>query len=148
MAISNAVTNSFRKDLLQGLHNFTTSTGNAFKMALYTNLANLDATVASWAAGTPANEHAATGTYVQGGKALVIETASPGGTTGAVWGDFVDLTWAASTITAAGALIYNTTSSNKSVVTLTFGGDKISSAGDFTVQFPPADASNAIIRIA
>jgi hypothetical protein len=145
----NFVCTSFKTDLLGGKHNFTSTTGNAFKMALYTNTATLDATTAAY---TASGEHGATGTYTATGKALVLETSPahprvPSGVTAVA--DFQDLTWATSTINAYGALIYNDTQAGKnSVVVLDFLGLKASSSGDFVVQFPVADATNAIIRIA
>lgn len=145
MAITTAMCTSFKGEVLGGQHNFTTGSGHAFKMALYTSAATLDATTTVY---TATNEHAATGTYVAGGKALVIDASSPASGSATGWADFVDLVWATSTLTARGALIYNTTSANKAVCPLDFGADKISSAGDFTVQFPAAAAGTAIIRIA
>ena len=144
MTITQAVCNSFKQELLGAQHNFTTSTGHSFKMALYPSASTLDATNTVY---TATGEHASTGTYVAGGKALVIDSGSPGLTSGTGWADFFDLTWASSTITAGGAMIYNTSSSNKACVVLSFGGDKSSSAGDFTVVFP-ATGATAIIRIA
>jgi hypothetical protein len=142
----NFVTTSFKVDLLNARHNFAVA-GNSFKLALYTNSATLTAATTAY---TATGEHAATGTYVAGGKALTNIAPSAIGTTAIC--DFTDLTWAASTITARGALIYNDTITtpvaDASVVVLDFGSDKISSAGDFTVVFPAADATNAIIRIA
>mgnify|MGYP003630904683 CR=1 FL=1 len=144
MAITQAMTTSFKQQLLEGGHNFKTSGagGNAFNIALYTSSATLDASTTGY---TTANEATGTG-YTAAGNVLVNVTPTTGGTTAFV--DFRDTTWSTSTITARGAMIYNSTQSNKSVAVLDFGGDKSSSAGDFTIQFPTADASNAIIRIA
>jgi hypothetical protein len=147
----NFVATSFKTDLLGGKHNFTSTTGNAFKMALYTNTATLTAATTDYTSSTT-GEHPATGTYTTTGKALVLETSPahprvPSGTTAVA--DFQDLTWATSTINAYGALIYNDTQAGKNaVVILDFLGLKASSSGDFVVQFPVADATNAIIRIA
>ena len=127
---------------MTGTHNFTNSSGNAFKLALYTSSATLGAATTAFSA---TNEVSGTG-YTSGGGALTNVTPTSSGTT--AFTDFADLTFSSSTITANGALIYNSTNSNKAVCVLAFGGDKTSTNGDFTIQFPTADASNAIIRIA
>ena len=134
MAITQAMCSSFKQELLVGTHNFTASSGNAFKIALFTSSASLSATTTAYSSG-----------YDAGGKALAPVTPALSGTTALV--DFADITWASSSITARGALIYNDTNSDKAVIVLDFGSNKTSSSGDFTVQFPAADASNAIIRI-
>mgnify|MGYP001546666177 CR=1 FL=1 len=155
MAITQAVCTSFKQELLQGIHNFTngsgggttttTGTGNAFKLALYTSSATLDATTTAY---TVTNEVSGTG-YSAGGGALTNVTPTTSGTTALT--DFADLTFSSATITARGALIYNSSTTagtaDRAVLVLDFGGDKTSTAGDFTIQFPTADASNAIIRI-
>ena len=142
MAISTAMCTSFKQELLVGTHNFTASSGNTFKLALYTSSASLGADTTAY---TTSNEVSGTG-YTAAGAALTSVTPTTSGTT--AFCDFADLTFSSSTITANGALIYNDTQSDKAVCTLAFGGDKTSTAGDFTIQFPTADASNAIIRIA
>ena len=142
MAISQAMCTSFKVELLTGTHNFTNSSGNAFKLALYTSSATLGAATTAFSA---TNEVSGTG-YSSGGGALTNVTPTSSGTT--AFTDFADLTFSSSTITANGALIYNSTNSNKAVCVLAFGGDKSSTNGDFTIQFPTPDASNAIIRIA
>ena len=147
MAITQAMCTSFKQELLQAKHDFTTSTGHSFKLALYTSSATLGATTTDYSA---TNEVSGTG-YSAGGGALTNVTPTTSGTT--AFTDFDDLTFSTATITANGALIYNTTTgggsgTTDSVVVLAFGGDKTSTAGDFTIQFPTADASNAIIRIA
>jgi hypothetical protein len=147
MAISQAMCTSFKQELLQGQHDFTASTGHTFKLALYTSSATLDATTTDYSV---TNEVSGTG-YTAGGGTLTNVTPTTSGTT--AFTDFADLTFSSATITANGALIYNTTTgggsgTTDSVVVLAFGGDKTSTAGDFTIQFPTADASNAIIRIA
>ena len=142
MAISQAMCTSFKVELMTGTHNFTNSSGNAFKLALYTSSATLGAATTAFSA---TNEVSGTG-YTSGGGALTNVTPTSSGTT--AFTDFADLTFSSSTITANGALIYNSTNSNKAVCVLAFGGDKSSTNGDFTIQFPTADASNAIIRIA
>ena len=143
MAISNAMCTSFKQELMQALHNFTTSTGNTFKIALYTSSATLGATTTAYSS---TNEVANGNGYTTGGNTLTNVTPTISGTT--AFTDFADTTWTASTITANGALIYNSTNSNRAVCALAFGGDFSSSNGNFTVVFPTADASNAIIRIA
>jgi len=143
MAITQAMCTSFKKELMTGTHDFTTSTGNTFKLALYTSAATLGATTTAYSA---TNEASGTG-YSAGGGTLTNVTPTTSGTTALT--DFADLTFSSATITANGALIYNDTAAgDPSVVVLAFGGDKTSTAGDFTIQFPTADASNAIIRIA
>lgn len=141
MAIVQAMTTSFKVELLRGTHDFRT-TGDAFKIALYTSAATLDATTTAYSA---TNEVSGTG-YTAGGNNLTEVNPTSSGTT--AFTDFADSTWTTSTITARGALIYNSTESNAAVAVLDFGSDKSSSAGDFTIVFPAADASNAIIRIA
>jgi len=148
MAITQAMCTSFKVDLLNGIHAFGTTvaragtTADTMYMALYTSSATLGATTTAY---TATNEVSGTG-YSAGGQALTAVAPTSSGTTAYL--DFDDETWTSSTITARGALIYNSTQSNKSVAVLDFGADKTSTAGDFTVVFPTADASNAIIRIA
>jgi len=142
MAISQAMCTSFKVELMTATHNFTTSSGNTFKIALYTSSATLDAATTAY---TTSNEVVGTG-YTAGGNTLTNVTPTSSGTT--AFTDFADTTWSTATITARGALIYNSSASNKSVCVLDFGSDKTSTAGNFTIVFPTADASNAIIRIA
>jgi len=142
MAITQAMPTSFKQEILVGTHNFTTSTGDTFKIALYTSSATLGAGTTAYSA---TNEVFGTG-YVAGGNTLTSVTPTTSGTTALV--DFADTSWSNASFTARGALIYNSSKSNKAVAVLDFGGDKTVSAGTFTVQFPTADASNAIIRIA
>jgi hypothetical protein len=143
MAITQAMCTSFKQELLQAKHDFTNGTGNTFKLALYTSSATLGASTTAYSA---TNEASGTG-YSAGGSALTNVTPTTSGTTALT--DFADLTFSTATITARGALIYNDTQAgDPSVVVLDFGSDKSSSAGDFTITFPTADASNAIIRIA
>ena len=144
MAITQAMCTSFKKELLEGTHNFKNSGGSTFKLALFTSSASLDASTTAY--GT-SNEVSSSGTnYTAGGNTLTRVDPSTSGTTALT--DFADLTFSTATITANGALIYNSSASDKAVIVLAFGGDKTSTAGDFTIQFPTADASNAIIRIA
>ena len=142
MSITSALCTSFKQEILVGTHNFTATSGNSFKLALYTSSATLNASTTAY---TTSNEVSGTG-YTATGAALTSVTPTTSGTT--AFCDFADLTFSSSTITANGALIYNDTQADKAVCTLAFGGDKTSTAGDFTIQFPTADASNAIIRIA
>jgi VCBS repeat-containing protein len=142
MAISQALCTSFKVELMTGTHNFTTSTGNTFKLALYTSSATLGATTTAYSA---TNEASGTG-YSAGGSALTNVTPTSTGTT--AFTDFADLTFSTVTITANGCLIYNSSASNKAVAVLAFGADKTATAGNFTIVFPAADATNAIIRIA
>jgi hypothetical protein len=150
MAISQAMCTSFKVELLSGGHNFNTTnvarsanTADTFKIALYTSSATLDATTTAYSA---TNETSGTG-YGAGGNTLTI-AQTPTSTSTTAWLDFGDSTWSSSTITANGALIYNDTNSDTAVAVLAFGGDKTSTNGDFTIIFPTADSSNAIIRIA
>ena len=146
MAITQAMTTSFKAQLLLGVHDFRPSgdTGaDTFKLALYTSSATLDSTTTVY---STTNEVATGGGYTAGGNTLTTVAPTSSGTTAFL--DFNDTTWSSSTITANGALIYNSTQSNKAVAVLAFGSDKSSSGGNFTIQFPVADASNAILRIA
>ena len=146
MAITQAMCTSFKQELLEGKHNFLAS-GHTFKLALFTSSATLGASTTDY---STTNEVSGTG-YSAGGSALTSVNPTTSGTTAI--SDFNDLTFSTATITANGAIIYNTTTGGGSgttdaVVVLAFGGDKTSTAGDFTIQFPTADASNAITRIA
>ena len=150
MAISQAMCTSFKVELLSGGHNFNTTnvartvnTQDTFKIALFTSAATLDATTTAY---STSDEATGTG-YTAGGNTLTV-SAVPTSTGTTAFLDFTDTTWSTATVTVRGALIYNSTNSDTSVAVLDFGGDKTSTAGDFTIQFPTADASNAIIRIA
>jgi hypothetical protein len=149
MPITQALATSFKVEILNAIHAFGTTvtrgatTPDTFKIALYTSSANLDATTTVY---STSNEVPSTGNYSAGGNTLTTIAPTSSGTTAFL--DFNDTTWASSTITANGALIYNSTQSNRAVAVLAFGSDKSSSGGNFTIQFPTADASNAIIRIA
>lgn len=147
MAITSAVCTSFKKELLERKHDFNASAGHTFKIALFTSAATLGASTTNY---TTTNEVVGTG-YTAGGVTLTNIDPTSSGTTAFI--DFNDATWASSTITAAGALIYNTTTdggtgTTNAVAVISFGGDKTSTNGDFVVQFPTADATNAIVRIA
>jgi len=142
MAITQAMCTSFKKEILEGVHNFLLSGGDTFKIALFTSSASLDATTTAYAT---TNEVSGAG-YSAGGNTLTRIDPATSGTT--AFTDFANTTWSSATITARGAVIYNSTDSDKAVAVLDFGSDKSSSTGDFTIQFPTADASSAIIRIA
>ena len=141
MSISTAFCTSFKRELMQGLHDFDNPGGNTFKIALYTSSATLGASTTAYSA---TDEVSGTG-YTAGGNTLTAVTPTTSGTT--AYTDFADTTWSNATITANGALIYNANSSNASCVVLAFGSDKTSSNGDFTIVFPTANATDAIIRI-
>lgn len=146
MAIgSSAVCTSFKQEVLVGTHNFTASSGNTFKIALYTNSASISASTTAYTASGETSNTAGSA-YTAGGENLTSVTPTTSGTT--AFCDFSDVSWTTASFTAYGALIYNSSQSNKAVCVLNFGGDKTSSAGTFTIQFPTADASNAIIRLA
>ena len=142
MAITSTLTTSFKVELLKGNHNFTNSSGDTYKLALYTSSATLGATTTSF---TTTGQASGTG-YSTGGGTLTNVTPTSTGTTAVT--DFSDLTFGTATITARGCMIYNSSDSNKSVATIDFGGDKTATAGDFTIVFPAKAASTAIIRIA
>ena len=127
---------------MKGNHNFTNSSGDTYKLALYTSSATLGATTTSF---TTTGQASGTG-YTTGGGTLTNVTPTSTGTTAVT--DFADLTFGTATITARGCMIYNSSDSNKSVASIDFGGDKTSTAGDFTIVFPAKAASTAIIRIA
>jgi predicted enzyme related to lactoylglutathione lyase len=144
MAITQTLTTSFKVQLLSGAQDFNTGTTKVYKIALYTSSATLDATTTTYS-GT-SNEVANGGGYTTGGKTLTVsQIPTSTGTTAFI--DFSDVTWTAATITARGALIYNSTD-DTTVGVLNFGSDKISTDGDFTIIFPAATATDAIIRIA
>jgi hypothetical protein len=139
----NFLCTSFKVELLESVHNFTTGTGDTYKLALYDNSAAFTAATTAY---TVTNEVSGTG-YSAGGGTLTNVTPTSSGTTAFI--DFADLTFSTATITAYGALIYNSSAAgNPAVCILDFGGAKTSTAGDFTIVFPTADASNAIVRIA
>jgi len=139
MAISQALCSSFKSELLGGTHDLDT---DVIKIALFTSSATLGASTTAY---STTNEVSGTG-YTAGGNTLASAAISLDGTTAIV--DFADTTWSSATITANGALIYNSSKADRAIAVLAFGGDKTSTNGDFTIQFPAADASNAIIRIA
>jgi hypothetical protein len=143
MAITQAMVTSFKVQILGGDFDFSSGTADTFKIALFTSAATLGATTTAY---STSNE--VTGTnYVAGGNTLTIsQVPTSTGTTAFL--DFADTTWSTATITARGALIYKSGGGDPAIAVLDFGSDKTSTAGDFTIVFPAADASNAIIRIA
>lgn len=143
----NAMCTSFKQELLQAKHDFTNSTGHTFKLALYDNNASFTAATTDY---TATNEVSDSGSYSAGGGTLTNVSPTTSSTT--AFCDFADLTFTSATITARGALIYNTTTgggsgTTDSIVVLDFGSDKASTAGDFQIVMPTADAATAIIRI-
>ena len=149
MAITtNAICNSFKKQLIAGEHDFDSAGGDTFKLAMYTNSATLGASTTNYAT---TNEVSSPSGYSAGGKALVNQGVKV--SSGVAITDFADLSFTGVTLTARGALIYNTTTdggtnTTEAVAVLDFGGDKTATSGTFTIQFPTANASSAILRIA
>lgn len=140
----NFMCTSFKVELMRAVHNFTASTGNTFKLAMYDNTPSFNASTTAY---TATNEVPASGTYSAGGGTLTNVTPTSSSTT--AFTDFADLSFTSATITAYGALIYNDSAAgDPTVCVLDFGGAKTSTNGTFTIIFPTADASNAIIRIA
>jgi hypothetical protein len=146
MAITSAICNSFKTEVLQAVHNFTATTGNTFNLALYTSSATLDKTTTAYSA-TNEITNTSGSAYVAKGKALTSVTPALSGDTACC--DFADVSWTSASFTANGCLIFNDSAAgDPAVCAIAFGGDKTVSSGTFTIQFPVADASNAIIRIA
>ena len=149
MAITQAVCNTFKRDLLKGFHDFA-SGGSTFKIALFTSSASLGASTEDYSTSNEITNTSGTA-YTAGGAALTNVTPTSSSTT--AYTDFDDVSWTSASFTANGALIYNTTTGTGSgttdaVCAIAFGGDKTATSGTFTIQFPTADASNAILRIA
>ena len=142
MAISQAMCSSFKTQLLTGTHNFTNSSGNVFKMALYTSSATLSAATTAY---TSSNEVTSTNYTAKGGTLTNVTPSNGSGTV--AFTSFSTLTFSTVTFTARGALIHNTSASDKAVCVLDFGADKTATAGNFTITFPTNDASTAVIRI-
>jgi len=145
MAITSAICNSFKQEILVGTHNFTASSGNAFKLALYTSSATLNKSTTAYAS-TNEISNTSGSAYSAGGKTIVSVTPALSGDTACC--DFADISFTSASFTANGCLIYNDTQADKAVCVVAFGSDKTVSSGTFTIQFPAADASNAIVRIA
>jgi len=145
MTISSAICNSFKQELLVGTHNFTASSGDTFKIALYTSSASLGAGTTAYSTSEEIT-NASGSAYTAGGKVITSVTPALDGSTACC--DFADVSFTSASFTANGCLIYNDDQSDKACAVVAFGGDKTVSSGTFTIQFPAADASNAIIRIA
>ena len=146
MAITSAVCTSFKVELLKGVHNFTATTGNTFKIALYTSDATLGASTTAFSSSNEITNSSGTA-YTSGGATLTSVTPVASSTTAVC--DFNDVSYTSASFTANGALIYNDSASgDPACVVVAFGGDKTVSSGTFTIQFPTADATNAIIRLA
>ena len=150
MAITSAVCTSFKVELLKGEHNFTASTGDTFKIALFTSSATLGASTTDYSTSNEITNTSGTA-YTAGGASLTSVTPTSSGTT--AYCDFADVSWTSASFTANGCLIYNTTtgtgsSTTDAICAVAFGGDETVSSGTFTIQFPTADASDAILRIA
>jgi hypothetical protein len=144
MAIVQAVANSFKKEILEGIHDLE-SGGDTFKLALYEDTANLSAATTAYPGDSTGDQVSDSGQYVQGGGVLTSQQTSLD--TGVAIVDFADLSFTGVTLTAQGALIYNTSESNKAVAVLNFGGNKTATAGTFTIQFPDFNSTSAILRI-
>jgi hypothetical protein len=144
MAITQAVANSFKKELLEGKHDFQVTGGDVFKLALYSSTATLNSATTAY---TSTNEVPASGQYTAGGGTLVKPNPSTSVASGVAIVDFNDLSFTGVTLTARGALIYNTSTSNAAVAVLDFTADKTATSGTFTIQFPAFTTSAAILRI-
>ena len=145
MAITSAICTSFKVELLKGVHDFTATTGDTFKIALFTSSATLGAGTTAFATTNEITNSSGTA-YTSGGATLTSVTPTSDSTTAVC--DFSDVSFTSASFTANGALIYNSSESNKAVASIAFGSDKTVTSGTFTIQFPTADATNAIIRIA
>jgi hypothetical protein len=144
MPITQAMTDSFKVQILSGQQNLVSGASPVYKVALYTSAATLGNATAAY---TTLNEMSSSGSnYTAGGNTLVVST-SPTSTGNVAFMSFANSSWTNANITSAGALIYNSTA-NTSVAVLSFGGDKTATNGTFTLIFPTADANNAILRIA
>jgi hypothetical protein len=146
MAISSAICNTFKKEILTAVHNFTASSGNTFNLALYTSSASMGASTTAYSTSNEITNTSGSA-YSAKGKALTSVTPVLDGSTAVC--DFANISWTSASFTANGCLIFNDTASgDPGVCVVAFGGDKTVSSGTFTIQFPAADASNAIVRIA
>ena len=145
MAITSAICTSFKQEILVGTHNFTATSGNTFKIALFTSSASLGASTTAYSTSNEITNSSGTA-YTAGGATLTSVTPTTSGTTALC--DFADVSYTSASFTANGALIYNSSASDKAVCAIAFGSDKTVTSGTFTIQFPTADATNAIIRLA
>jgi hypothetical protein len=145
MAITSAICTSFKVELLKGVHDFTATTGDTFKIALYDSDATLGASTTAFSTSEEITNTSGTA-YTSGGATLTSVTPVASSTTAVC--DFADVSYSSASFTANGALIYNSSDSNAAVCAIAFGSDKTATNGTFTIQFPTADATNAIIRLA
>ena len=145
MAITSAVCTSFKVELLKGVHDFTATTGDTYKIALYDSDATLGAGTTAFSTSEEITNTSGSA-YTSGGATLTSVTPVADSTTAVC--DFADVSFSSASFTANGALIYNSSESNKAVAAIAFGSDKTATNGTFTIQFPTADATNAIIRLA
>ena len=145
MAITSAICTSFKVELLKGVHDFTATTGDTYKIALYDSDATLGAGTTAFSTSEEITNTSGSA-YTSGGATLTSVTPVADSTTAVC--DFADVSFSSASFTANGALIYNSSESNKAVAAIAFGSDKTATNGTFTIQFPAADASNAIIRLA
>ena len=145
MAITSAICTSFKQEILVGTHNFTATSGDTFKIALFTSDASLGAGTTAYSTSNEITNSSGTA-YTAGGATLTSVTPTTDGTTAVC--DFADVSFSSASFTANGCLIYNDSQSDKACAVVAFGSDKTVTSGTFTIQFPTADASNAIIRIA
>jgi hypothetical protein len=145
MAITSAICTSFKVELLKGVHNFTVTSGDTFKIALYDSDATLGASTTAFSTSEEITNTSGTA-YTSGGATLTSVTPVASSTTAVC--DFADVSYSSASFTANGALIYNSSDSNAAVCAIAFGSDKTATNGTFTIQFPTADATNAIIRLA
>ena len=146
MAITSAVCNSFKVEVLQAEHNFTASSGNTFNLALYTSSATLNKSTTAYSS---SNEITNTSGSAYSAKGKALTSVTPALSTDTACCDFADVSWTSASFTANGCLIFNDSATgDPAVCAIAFGGDKTVSSGTFTIQFPTADATNAIIRLA
>ena len=145
MAITSAICTSFKVELLKGVHDFTATTGDTYKIALYDSDVTLGAGTTAFSTSEEITNTSGSA-YTSGGATLTSVTPVADSTTAVC--DFADVSFSSASFTANGALIYNSSESNKAVAAIAFGSDKTATNGTFTIQFPTADATNAIIRLA
>ena len=146
MAITSAVCNSFKTEVLQAIHNFTASSGNTFNLALYTSSATLNKSTTAYSS---SNEISNTSGSAYSAKGKALTSVTPALSTDTACCDFADVSWTSASFTANGCLIFNDSATgDPAVCAIAFGSDKTVTSGTFTIQFPTADADNAIIRIA
>ena len=145
MAITSAICTSFKQELLVGTHNFTATSGDTFKIALFTSSATLNKSTTAYSS---SNEITNTSGSAYSAKGKALTSVTPALSTDTACCDFADVSWTSASFTANGSLIYNSSDSNAAVCAIAFGSDKTATNGTFTIQFPTADASNAILRIA